>query len=136
MKSVMAMSLMMLFTVTVDGQTLDDLSSLRWKNRVVILNEIADHDQFLQVLETQQKEIKERDILWFVLFGSDALSNYSGSLSTDFSNDIRQKYQLKKRQVVLIGKDGGLKSSFDGVNLNAIFSDIDAMPMRQQEMQR
>lgn len=37
-------------------------------------------------------------------------------------------------EVILIGKDGGIKSRFDRVDLKAIFSDIDAMPMRQNEM--
>ena len=136
MKSLLIMSLMVLFNTTGYSQTLDELSSLQWKNRLVILNEIGDPNQVLQVLETQQKEIEERDILWFVLLGHDALSNYPGKLSSSFVDNIRKKYQLKKNQVILIGKDGGLKSSFDSINLNAIFSDIDAMPMRQREMQQ
>jgi hypothetical protein len=36
----------------------------------------------------------------------------------------------------LIGKDGGIKSQSDYLNLEAIFSEIDAMPMRQLEMQQ
>ena len=39
-------------------------------------------------------------------------------------------------KVILIGKDGGIKSRFDRLDLEAIFSDIDAMPMRQYEMQQ
>lgn len=37
-------------------------------------------------------------------------------------------------RVRLIGKDGGIKSREASLNLNGIFSRIDAMPMRMREM--
>ncbi len=36
---------------------------------------------------------------------------------------------------MLIGKDGGVKFLLDRMDLEAIFKEIDAMPMRQNEMQ-
>ena len=113
---------------------LQSLSSLQWKNRIIVLNEVEDQVEVLRLLEKKQGEIKERDILWFVLDGYDVLSNYPGEMSSEFASRLRDQYQLNQDQVILIGKDGGLKSSFDGINLNAIFADIDAMPMRRQEM--
>ncbi len=121
---------------TTDKQMLKNLNSLQWKNRVVILNEVKDHDRILQVLESQKKEISERDILWFILLGNYSISNYSGTLSESFVHDLRQRFEFKNNQVILIGKDGGLKSIYDGVDLPKVFSEIDSMPMRQQEMQR
>ncbi len=35
---------------------------------------------------------------------------------------------------MLIGKDGGVKFLLDRMDLEAIFTEIDAMPMRQNEM--
>ncbi|MFP3977526.1 MULTISPECIES: DUF4174 domain-containing protein [Marinobacter] len=36
--------------------------------------------------------------------------------------------------MLLIGKDGGIKSCESSLNLNAVFRRIDAMPMRIREM--
>ncbi len=123
-------------TVEVDTQVLKNLNSLQWKNRVIILNEMDDNDHIIKVLESQQKEILERDILWFMLSGNNTNSNYSGKLSESFAHDLRQQFGPKNNQVILVGKDGGLKSIFDGVDLQGVFANIDSMPMRQLEMQR
>ncbi|WP_246180249.1 DUF4174 domain-containing protein [Marinobacter changyiensis] len=37
-------------------------------------------------------------------------------------------------RVLLIGKDGGIKSREASLNLNGIFRRVDAMPMRMREM--
>ncbi len=133
---VIRISILLLLSEMVQSQMLDDLSSLRWQNRIVMLNNIEHQDAVLRSIENQQDEIKDRDIIWFMLSGHAVQSNYVGDLAEDFAALLRDQYQLSAGQVILIGKDGGLKSSFDGINLNAIFSDIDAMPMRQREMQQ
>lgn len=113
---------------------LNDLASLQWKNRIVVINDIDNHEVVLSSLNKQQAAIDDRDILWFVLTDKKTLSNYAGDLSQEFSIKIRELYQLQPSQVILIGKDGGMKSRFDGINLKDIFTDIDAMPMRQNEI--
>ncbi|MEO0393899.1 MAG: DUF4174 domain-containing protein [Pseudomonadota bacterium] len=53
--------------------------------------------------------------------------------------DLRQYYSVKPEAfaVILIGKDGGEKARWtDLVSMDEIFTRIDAMPMRQWEMQR
>ena len=47
-----------------------------------------------------------------------------------------QQYAVKPGEVILIGKDGGLKLRLDNLDIPILFSVIDAMPMRQNEMQR
>lgn len=51
---------------------------------------------------------------------------------------LRNRFGVDKEnfQVILVGKDGGVKrSDTKPVQAAAIFEQIDAMPMRQQEMQ-
>jgi hypothetical protein len=59
-------------------------------------------------------------------------------LSEESVRDIRERLGLKTGtfQVVLIGKDGGVKlRSSEPVSMKDLFGLIDSMPMRQQEME-
>lgn len=116
-----------------------DLESLQWKNRIVIVNEDVNHSEDDKDAETEfnrhRAQINDRDILWFI-HGDELLrSNYSGELSSDMIGSIRETVSPGPGSVVLIGKDGGIKSRYDRLDLEAIFAEIDMMPMRQQEMQ-
>lgn len=115
---------------------LSNLDSLEWKNRIVIVNEIDNQDTVLQLLKKEVDQINDRDIIWFLIKDNSALSNYKGDLSSDFIKNIRQRLSNVKKKVVLIGKDGGIKSQSDYLNLEDIFSEIDSMPMRLLEMQK
>jgi hypothetical protein len=115
---------------------LDDLDSLQWKNRIVIINEAENEENLLAIIDKYAAEINERDIIWFILKQDRVLSNYQGKISEAFSNRTREAYDSRRSKVILIGKDGGIKSRFNRVDLEAVFSDIDAMPMRQNEMQQ
>tara|TARA_Y100000780_G_C13326847_1_gene279891 strand:- start:316 stop:480 length:165 start_codon:yes stop_codon:yes gene_type:complete len=50
-------------------------------------------------------------------------------------SNVRQQYQLKNNTVTLIGKDGGIKSQGSTIDVKALYSIIDAMYMRQREVQ-
>ena len=113
---------------------LSDLDSLEWKNRVVVIKETKNQDESLQLLKEQVAEIDDRDIIWFIIKDDLALTNYLGRLSREFVSNMRERIGLVQGKVILIGKDGGIKSQSDYLNLEAIFSEIDAMPMRQLEM--
>ena len=113
---------------------LSDLDSLEWKNRVVVIKETKNQDESLQLLKEQVAEIDDRDIIWFIIKDDLALTNYLGRLSREFVSNMRERIGPVQGKVILIGKDGGIKSQSDYLNLEAIFSEIDAMPMRQLEM--
>lgn len=115
---------------------LSNLDSLEWKNRVVILNEIKNQDKSLQLLREQEAQIDDRDIIWFSIKDNLVLSNYKGDLSSEFVSKIREKFSHLQNKVILIGKDGGIKSQSDYLNLEDIFSEVDSMPMRLFEMQK
>ncbi|MDX1314548.1 MAG: DUF4174 domain-containing protein, partial [Eudoraea sp.] len=108
---------------------LSDLESLVWKNRIIVVNEPKNQDESLQLLKVQVAEIDDRDIIWFIIKDDLAHTNYSGQLAREFVNNMREGLGLVQGKVILIGKDGGIKSQSDYLNLEAIFSEIDAMPM-------
>jgi hypothetical protein len=114
---------------------LTDLFSLQWKNRLIIVNDVQNGERVLALFEKNTSEINDRDIVWFMFKGSQTFTNYTGKLSGDFLANTREKYRVGQGEVVLIGKDGATKFRLDRVDLEAIFSEIDAMPMRQNEMQ-
>lgn len=113
---------------------LSELGLLQWKNRIILVNNLHNQQAVLALFDHNKKEINERDIIWFVLAGDVAHTNYQGALSDDFITKTRASYQLEAGKIMLIGKDGGVKFLLDRMDLEAIFSEIDAMPMRQNEM--
>lgn len=113
---------------------LSDLRLLQWDNRIILVNNLHNQDAVLALFDNNKSEINERDIIWFVLAGDAAHTNYQGALSDDFITKTRASYQLESGKIMLIGKDGGVKFLLDRMDLEAIFTEIDAMPMRQNEM--
>jgi hypothetical protein len=44
---------------------LNDLSSLRWENRLIILNKPTDTDHVLSLMKNSSEGINDRHIVWF-----------------------------------------------------------------------
>ncbi|MDF3126417.1 DUF4174 domain-containing protein [Rheinheimera sp. 1928-s] len=113
---------------------LSDLAALQWNHRIVVVNEVQSQEAILALFEKNKSKIDERDIIWFVFTDSKVETNYQGGFSEDFIAHTKERYQIKPGKIMLIGKDGGVKFLLDRMDLEAIFSEIDAMPMRQNEM--
>ena len=113
---------------------LEDLAELQWKNRIVLLDARGEDTSFMSDLQAADYEIVDRDILWFILDQGGITTNYTGVVSPEFADKIRDEYFDGKAKVVLVGKDGGVKYRQTTLELPDIFVRIDAMPMRQQEM--
>ncbi|MFP8967545.1 DUF4174 domain-containing protein [Pokkaliibacter sp. CJK22405] len=113
--------------------TLTDLTSLQWKNRIIVVDETANPDSAASVFERQQAEVQDRDVVWFVFQPEQTLTNYSGDLDPALLSNTRERYGLSPGKVLLIGKDGGVKNRLDALNLELLFNDIDRMPMRKYE---
>lgn len=119
---------------------LADLSSFKWENRIVVV--FSSKEEKLDIVTQlqsadQDEEIVDRDILWFVVSGDVVNSNYFGDLSEDLAPHLRDLYQIDPEdevEVVLIGKDGGVKYRDNQLLTENIYTRIDAMPMRQAEM--
>ncbi len=123
-----------LFAYSDQPTPLSDFEALQWQQRIILVNNLQDPQSVLTLFEQNKTEIKERDIIWFVFSADEIQTNYQGVLSADFIANTRTQYRLKPGQIMLIGKDGGVKFLLDRMDLEAIFKEIDAMPMRQNEM--
>ena len=113
---------------------LNDLSSLKWQYRIIIVSEPQANERAAQALEQKAAEIAERDVIWLVITGQAIQTNYAGDLSAGLRDTLLTQYALDDGETILIGKDGGTKVRLNTLDLNALFSAIDAMPMRQSEM--
>ncbi|CAN5842123.1 hypothetical protein BH24DEI2_BH24DEI2_12400 [soil metagenome] len=121
-----------------------DLTQYRWQNRLVLLfapsPEDASYQQQTAVLEAEEAGLQDRDIVVFHLF-SDTFSDTGHvdrqSLIQNEVEALRKRFDIGENTFtfVLIGKDGTVKRrSEETVSVNDLFDQIDAMPMRQREM--
>lgn len=119
-----------------------DLDSLRWKNRVLVILSPTEPDLSFQLqkqeLASSSEGVLERDlmILEILEHGESRVGNQI--LSGKSVQDIRKRLGVHTGpfQVLLIGKDGGVKlRSSEPVSTKDLFGLIDSMPMRRQEME-
>jgi len=121
-------------------EKLAGLDSLRWNYRVLLVfaREPLTSNASANLRELAAK-IEERHIVWFLL-GNDALqTNYDGPLDDKLREIMLESYFTPKPSataVLLIGKDGQIKSRSSDLDLEATFGLIDQMPMRRQEVRR
>jgi len=121
-------------------RTLDDLESLRWQNRVILVYAREPLlGKAIANLEEYAAGIADRDIAWFALDGRALHTNYRGDVAEALQANLLSRYFTPApadTAVLLIGKDGGVKSRSSDLDLEATFGLIDQMPMRRREMQR
>ncbi|WP_312239595.1 DUF4174 domain-containing protein [Pantoea sp.] len=103
-----------------------DLNQYQWRNRPVVIfapsEKDADYIRQIKMLEQSRAALAERDII--VL--SDTAPAKNGHL--------RSQLQPHGFEVVLVGKDGGIKIREKApVSSEALLSTIDRMPMRQND---
>ncbi len=101
-----------------------NLQSYKWKNRIVIVfgnkaSEQLVHEQWV-TLEAQKAGLQERDLLTFVNPASQSMKK------------LRSEAIF---EIILIGKDGGVKSRKTSLmTANELFAIIDGLPMRRSEV--
>lgn len=114
---------------------MNNLGDYQWKNRLILVHAVQETEGAVETLRDAHVAINDRDIIWFVNTGEGLVSNQttvSGGVEQDI-NELFAKVRPEDK-VLLIGKDGGMKSREPGLDLGAIFGRIDAMPMRIREM--
>jgi len=124
-----------LITLTTHGADMNRLDDYQWKNRLILVQATSENGGEIETLRSARAEIDDRDIVWFVNTGSYVVSNQnavSGSLESDIKAVLDEPRSYGR--VLLIGKDGGIKSRESSLDLDAIFRRIDGMPMRIREM--
>ena len=83
-------------------------------------------------------ELNEREFVIIQFDGENAFIE-DKKMSKRFSYSLKKKLKDVPEEVylILIGKDGQIKNLYTkNSNLNEIFSDVDKMPMRMNEMLR
>jgi hypothetical protein len=127
----------------------DPLSAYRWKHRLLVVY-VPDTDSgratlrtFRASLDDRMEDVLDRDLL-IVPVGDlprpgDALRP-AVEVAAPGRSQVRRRFGLEGREVqlLLIGKDGGMKARQSGgmLDLDRVFELVDSMPMRRAEMQR
>lgn len=122
-----------------------ELENFKWKNRILIVKTLdSDSEIFndqLTEFRDSNDEFEERKLVLLTMNQNDfELINFtrvesgnSGQVSDSISDNILN--QSNDFEVILIGLDGGIKLRRSTILLKKdLFSIIDAMPMRRNEM--
>lgn len=134
----MIISFILLLFLNLDSsKSINHLSELKWKNRVlvVVTNE---KEEIKDLITNYINELNEREFVVIQFDGENAFID-DKKMSKRFSHSVLKKLRRIPQEVylVLIGKDGRIKNLFSKTtNLNRIFSEVDKMPMRINEMKR
>ena len=118
-----------------------DLKSFEWENRILVVggNGSKYQNQF-DNLEVNKNEYTERDMVVILINKDESKISYDGlnvlnKLDYDSTLSIRKRFNFDNFNLILIGKDGGVKyNNNEPVKINKIFEIIDKMPMRMQEI--
>jgi hypothetical protein len=133
-----------MLTISVNAKALEEklvgLNSLQWKYRVILIFAREPlMSNALNNLNEFQAETEERDIAWFVLDDNSLHTNYDGQLDDKLGEQLMHRYFTPAPTgtvVLLMGKDGTVKSRSSNLDLEVTFGLIDRMPMRREEMRR
>jgi hypothetical protein len=118
-----------------ETRALGSLADLRWKHRVFLVDDAT--ERTVSALAARRDAIDERYIIWFCVVSGKLRSNYQGEVKDAFLDHLRQDYFEKTGfPVLLVGKDGGIKSRSMSLDIHDYLLQIDGMPMRQAEMGR
>ena len=134
----MFISFILLLFLNLDKlKSINHLSDFKWKNRVlvVVTNE---KEEIKDLIKIHNIGLNEREFIVIQLDDKKAFID-STQMSKRFSQSILKKVNNIPQEVyfVLIGKDGRIKNLFSkNTGMNEIFSEVDKMPMRINEMKR
>ncbi len=135
-------SLLVIIILSSANMKAQDLTGHKWENRLVlILTNQTDNEYYrkqVEELKNYQDGVNERKILVYHITPD--------SYKTGLSDEEWQKTETYYRhyinkdsqpEIILIGLDGGIKlRKNEFLSAEKLFSTIDAMPMRRQEIER
>lgn len=112
----------------------ENISEFEWQKRIILVLSDSSADDDIALLKHADAEIRDRHIYWFVLQDNRVTSNYPGQIDQKFVKETKKYFRNDNNNVLLIGKDGGIKNRSSSLELRKLFALIDTMPMRQAEM--
>ena len=132
MKNIILILLLIIFPVMLINSS--PLDKYLWKNRVVVTfspsKNNTERNYFVNSINRNLCKFNSRNIIHidFIFNENDPeIENFESS----FENISLSSSEFR---LILIGKDGGIKLNSRKISLEEIFSLIDTMPMRQEEM--
>ena len=118
------------------------LSDYQWQHRILLIfapsTSSANYRQQMQAWQTNAAGTQDRDLKLVQILGTGESQVDEQPISPESAERLRQQFELTPDEfaVILVGKDGTEKQrSQTPTDLAVLFRTIDAMPMRQQEMQ-
>lgn len=118
------------------------LATYQWQNRLILIFSPGAEDSLylhqLEELQAAGKGLQERDLLVFHIFPDRVLLPNGTYLGEAEAQSLREHFTIPGQEMValLMGKDGGEKlRSRELLTTKRLFQTIDAMPMRQNEME-
>tara|TARA_B100000941_G_scaffold290832_1_gene275134 strand:- start:7680 stop:8132 length:453 start_codon:yes stop_codon:yes gene_type:complete len=135
-----SLSLIIFINCSEDNAMLN-LKSFEWKNRVLVIggNGSKYQNQF-DNLKVDKNEFMDRDLVVILINKYESRISYDGLSSfniLDYESTlgIRERFNFEDFNLILFGKDGGVKyNTNESVKINIVFEIIDNMPMRMQEI--
>jgi hypothetical protein len=119
------------------------MSAYRGKKRPLLLFAKDAEDERLRrqlsAVEATRDRFDERDMVLIVVLDAGPSRVEGQPLAAEDAARLRAAYAVEGSAfaVWLVGKDGEVKrSSRDVVSMDALYAQIDSMPMRQEEMRR
>lgn len=118
-----------------------ELENYRWQNRLLLIfaPDTTDSDYRRQRAWLEEQELRDRDLLVFYFFDQDPGYLANKLIPVEAAAVAQEQFEIDPEQfaVILIGKDGGVNLRSDQPTAPIdLFALIDAMPMRQREMQQ
>ena len=120
-----------------------DLTSLRWQNRIVVIQADGPENQELQkqiaIFASEEEGLSERKLVVFQNIGDNTTNLYKANEEIALSPYVQKTLQRMDSnfKILLIGLDGSVKlKQASAVTVNQLFDLIDIMPMRRAEKAR
>ena len=132
MKKISLIFLLIIFPVMLINST--PLKKYLWKNRVVVTfspsKNNTERNYFINSINKNLCQFNSRNIIHI-----DFIFNEKNQEIEKFESSFENlSISTSEFRLILIGKDGGIKLNSRKISLEEIFSLIDTMPMRQEEM--
>ncbi len=145
--SVLFLLILSMSTTDLFGQGPPFLSEYQWNNRVILLFE-GEQDRSgmfakqMSAILSQHRELEDRDIIFFQFTGNEGAGPGFGPRTPRIFAEqmelLRQHYAVSPQEftVILVGKDGSekIRKTNQFLSMQELFTLIDGMPMRQQEI--
>lgn len=117
------------------SERLEQLGELEWQKRLLFIK-TQQPEHVARLFEQYRADLKERNIIWFMQVGDRLSSNLSRPLSERVIQTIDSILsRVAEDSLVLMGYDGEIKSTNNGLDMQRVMGQIDRMPIRQMEMQ-